>query len=149
MAPGAGFDDMAGPAPLDKGTCAAALRLSARPISRNKGIIVANSELVITPISRKTGRAAFVDCAYRLNAADQNWVPNLRSEEIAKFTPGKNPYFEHARSQLFLRSEEHTSELQSLMRISYDVFYLKKTTIKLVQHTAIDNYNSKTPQIRK
>src|SRR3546814_9142238 len=30
----------------------------------------------------------------------------------------------------FLRSEEHTSELQSLMRISYDVFCLKKKTNK-------------------
>src|SRR3546814_7487172 len=29
----------------------------------------------------------------------------------------------------FLRSEEHTSELQSLMRISYAVFCLKKKTI--------------------
>src|SRR3546814_3847794 len=29
-----------------------------------------------------------------------------------------------------LRSEEHTSELQSLMRISYAVFCLKKKTIK-------------------
>src|SRR3546814_4805995 len=29
------------------------------------------------------------------------------------------------------RSEEHTSELQSLMRISYAVFCLKKTTHKL------------------
>src|SRR3546814_1568765 len=29
-----------------------------------------------------------------------------------------------------LRSEEHTSELQSLMRISYAVFCLKKTKIK-------------------
>src|SRR3546814_1868018 len=29
-----------------------------------------------------------------------------------------------------LRSEEHTSELQSLMRISYDVFCLKKKTEK-------------------
>src|SRR3546814_5559473 len=28
------------------------------------------------------------------------------------------------------RSEEHTSELQSLMRISYDVFCLKKKTIE-------------------
>src|SRR3546814_6337991 len=27
-----------------------------------------------------------------------------------------------------IRSEEHTSELQSLMRISYAVYYLKKTT---------------------
>src|SRR3546814_2277008 len=35
-----------------------------------------------------------------------------------------------------LRSEEHTSELQSLMRISYAVFCLKKknTTIKQTTH---------------
>ncbi|HUD27298.1 MAG TPA: N-acetyltransferase [Novosphingobium sp.] len=60
------------------------------------------AELVITPISSKADRAAFVDLAYRLNATDQNWVPNLRSEEISKFTPGKNPFFEHAKVQLFL-----------------------------------------------
>src|SRR3546814_10693073 len=35
---------------------------------------------------------------------------------------------EHACAQFtFIRSEEHTSELQSLMRISYAVFCLKKT----------------------
>src|SRR3546814_10272315 len=34
-------------------------------------------------------------------------------------------------SEILVRSEEHTSELQSLMRISYAVFCLKKkTTIK-------------------
>src|SRR3546814_1035433 len=32
---------------------------------------------------------------------------------------------------LVLRSEEHTSELQSLMRISYAVFCLKKKTSKI------------------
>src|SRR3546814_3219918 len=32
--------------------------------------------------------------------------------------------------QLLVRSEEHTSELQSLMRISYAVFCLKKKTKK-------------------
>src|SRR3546814_1903911 len=37
-------------------------------------------------------------------------------------------------SQLVLRSEEHTSELQSLMRISYAVFCLK-TKITLQQLT--------------
>src|SRR3546814_4482905 len=37
-----------------------------------------------------------------------------------------------ARARLVrLRSEEHTSELQSLMRISYAVFCLKKKTYKL------------------
>src|SRR3546814_5274523 len=38
-----------------------------------------------------------------------------------------------AASQLCMRSEEHTSELQSLMRISYAVFCLKKKTI-LITH---------------
>src|SRR3546814_4031459 len=33
--------------------------------------------------------------------------------------------------RLLLRSEEHTSELQSLMRISYAVFCLKKKTISI------------------
>src|SRR3546814_3630003 len=36
---------------------------------------------------------------------------------------------------LDLRSEEHTSELQSLMRISYAVFCLKKKTTNNHQHT--------------
>src|SRR3546814_10405481 len=37
------------------------------------------------------------------------------------------------RLENLLRSEEHTSELQSLMRISYAVFCLKKTKTKQVQ----------------
>src|SRR3546814_5847920 len=39
-----------------------------------------------------------------------------------------------ARSAPF-RSEEHTSELQSLMRISYAVFCLKKKKITHIQHS--------------
>src|SRR3546814_10236167 len=35
------------------------------------------------------------------------------------------------------RSEEHTSELQSLMRISYAVFFLKKKTIQTQKTTSI------------
>src|SRR3546814_5030732 len=34
-----------------------------------------------------------------------------------------------------LRSEEHTSELQSLMRISYAVFCLKKKNLHNIEHT--------------
>src|SRR3546814_8676752 len=39
------------------------------------------------------------------------------------------------------RSEEHTSELQSLMRISYAVFCLKKTKTHSMQHTKNDLYD--------
>src|SRR3546814_5842397 len=40
------------------------------------------------------------------------------------------------------RSEEHTFELQSLMRISYAVFCLKKKKINNVLHTNHKNKNS-------
>src|SRR3546814_4121440 len=39
---------------------------------------------------------------------------------------------EHARLGATVRSEEHTSELQSLLRISYAVFCLKKKTTILM-----------------
>src|SRR3546814_5306145 len=39
------------------------------------------------------------------------------------------------------RSEEHTSELQSLMRISYAVFCLKKKIIQHRKYTIHDNIN--------
>ena len=58
--------------------------------------------LQIVAVETPAQRAEFVDVAYRLNAADPSWVPNLRGEEIAKFTPGRNPFFGHARVQLFL-----------------------------------------------
>src|SRR3546814_2047883 len=41
---------------------------------------------------------------------------------------------------LLMRSEEHTSELQSLMRISYAVFCLKKKTHPIIKHR---KYSSK------
>src|SRR3546814_2819484 len=42
-----------------------------------------------------------------------------------------------------IRSEEHTSELQSLMRISYAVFCLKKKKKKKLTHpTKYNNYNN-------
>src|SRR3546814_3346772 len=47
------------------------------------------------------------------------------------------------------RSEEHTSELQSLMRISYAVFCLKKKT-KNKKHTQIcDNQRQHTSNTKK
>src|SRR3546814_1269724 len=46
-------------------------------------------------------------------------------------------YFDTAKS-VYRRSEEHTSELQSLMRISYAVFCLKKKNNQINIHTQHD-----------
>src|SRR3546814_2433131 len=52
----------------------------------------------------------------------------------------------HMKASWIFRSEEHTSELQSLMRISYAVFCLKKkktTTIHYsAHHPLIDRYQT-------
>src|SRR3546814_1848150 len=56
---------------------------------------------------------------------------------IAKISrPSKRPDSQR-KVPLTVRSEEHTSELQSLMRISYAVFCLKKkkTQVNHTQHT--------------
>src|SRR3546814_5683899 len=42
------------------------------------------------------------------------------------------------------RSEEHTSELQSLMRISYAVFCLKKKNIQPIQTANLTSHNLNT-----
>src|SRR3546814_5758630 len=47
---------------------------------------------------------------------------------------------------LLNRSEEHTSELQSLMRISYAVFCLKKKTTTHTKHT--NNHHNKHSHIK-
>lgn len=63
---------------------------------------MAQGEVIITPVSGKGDRKAFIDLTYRLNAGDPAWVPPLRMEAEELITPGKNPFFEHADVQLFL-----------------------------------------------
>src|SRR3546814_3931489 len=54
--------------------------------------------------------------------------PGLCAGASGWLEPGKG------RTQRRHRSEEHTSELQSLMRISYAVFCMKKKNIKKLRH---------------
>src|SRR3546814_5026240 len=56
------------------------------------------------------------------------------SHFVAKSRLAAIGHFRHVQVGRKRRSEEHTSELQSLMRISYAVFCLKKKTIILNNH---------------
>src|SRR3546814_4403697 len=64
------------------------------------------------------------------NISSTDGIPALSVVDdyrFAVFTEGGLPYFDSGAAGLLVaRSEEHTSELQSLMRISYAVFCLKK-----------------------
>src|SRR3546814_3198104 len=73
------------------------------------------------------GRVMLIDMqvAHRLDLeVDEGMAGKLLQHMVKKTDAGRNFIF--ARAVEVERSEEHTSELQSLMRISYAVFCLKK-----------------------
>ena len=58
--------------------------------------------ITIRRVENKADKREFVELAYRLNRGDPAWVPPLRNEVFDLLTPGKNPWFEHGKAQLFL-----------------------------------------------
>jgi hypothetical protein len=61
-----------------------------------------SAPLTIRPVATKADRKAFVDFAWAVYKADPAWVPPLKDEVHGLITPSKNPWFEHARAQLWL-----------------------------------------------
>src|SRR3546814_6711172 len=77
-----------------------------------------------------------------------DWNLSAQWEETAYGHPFSKRIIGNALIAYMLRSEEHTSELQSLMRISYAVFCLKKKkknikiyNIRLKYHTLPNHHN--------
>jgi hypothetical protein len=63
---------------------------------------MSENKVSVAPVSGKRDFNTFVDVQYRFNETDPNFVPQLRSEVVELLTPGKNPFFDHARHQFFL-----------------------------------------------
>lgn len=61
-----------------------------------------DAQIVIEPVTSKQGRAEFVDLARTFADRLPHSVPQLRSEQLELVNPGKNPFFGHARAQLFI-----------------------------------------------
>mgnify|MGYP003382225830 FL=1 len=58
--------------------------------------------ITIHPVKDKNDTREFVELAFRLNRGDPAWVPPLKGEVYSLLTPGKNPWFEHGKAQLFV-----------------------------------------------
>ncbi len=63
---------------------------------------MADTTIEIMPVDGKKGRAAFVDLGRKFAAREEHSVPQIRSELLELVDPGKNPFFGHARVQLFI-----------------------------------------------
>src|SRR3546814_10613875 len=62
----------------------------------------------------------------RMGTADNLFTLAIDQVEMLTAATDGDVIAAHTRNRPIVRSEEHTSELQSLMRISYAVFCLKK-----------------------
>ena len=64
---------------------------------------MSGAPVTVQPVEQvKSGRKAFVDFAWAVYRKDPAWVPPLKDEVYGLLNPKKNPWFEHARAQLFL-----------------------------------------------
>jgi hypothetical protein len=64
--------------------------------------VTSRSEISIEPVTDKRGREAFVDCGRTFSDRLENFVPQLRGEQLELVDPDKNPFFGHAKVQLFI-----------------------------------------------
>src|SRR6476646_4427217 len=67
---------------------------------------MSNSALTVRPVRNKKDKKAFVDFAWEVYKDDLHWVPPLKDEVHGLITPGKNPWFEHAKAELWLAERE-------------------------------------------
>ena len=63
---------------------------------------MSNSVLAIRPVRSKSDKKIFVDFAWEVYKDDPAWVPPLKDEVHGLITPGKNPWFEHAKAEFWL-----------------------------------------------
>jgi len=61
-----------------------------------------SAPVTIRPVITKKDKKAFIDLAWEVYKDDPHWVPPLKDEVNGLITAGKNPWFEHARAQLWL-----------------------------------------------
>src|SRR3546814_7107983 len=92
-----------------------------------------SGDIVVTGIRQSLSRAAEIKrestaVVDSIVAEDIGKLPDLTTASALQRVPGVQV--------VVGRSEEHTSELQSLMRISYAVFCLKKKKRKLKRKTS-------------
>jgi GNAT superfamily N-acetyltransferase len=58
--------------------------------------------LTVRPVETRADKKAFVNFAWDVYRDDPAWVPPLKDEVHGLITPGKNPWFEHAKAKFWL-----------------------------------------------
>src|SRR3546814_8160078 len=105
------------------------------PRSTRTDTLFPYTTLFRSPRQREPRAAHAAERHHRFLRADARQRPRARRQPAPPRLPRGHPLLGPAPAEP--RSEEHTSELQSLMRISYAVFCLKKKKKKMKHITTI------------
>src|SRR3546814_3988613 len=89
------------------------------------------------PITPRVKPTRTPDMSVRMSTGVMGWPPPWPCDSVPEQRRCPCPPASPRRTPAPPRSEEHTSELQSLMRISYAVFCLKKKRTKDTAHIYI------------
>lgn len=81
------------------------------------------SPVAVRPVLTKADRRGFVDFAWRVYKDDPAWIPPLKDEVHGLITASKNPWFGHARAQLWIA--ERGSEIVGRISAQVDELVLE------------------------
>jgi len=81
--------------------------------------------IVIEPVTDARGILTFVKFPFKLYRGDPNWVPPFIEERRDFFDPKKNPFYQHARYQLFLarRGGELVGTIGAVINDNHNAFH--------------------------
>ncbi|MCX7669408.1 MAG: hypothetical protein N2439_04985, partial [Anaerolineae bacterium] len=81
--------------------------------------------IVIEPVTDAKGILTFVKFPFKLYKGDPNWVPPFIEERRDFFDPRKNPFYQHARYQLFLarRNGELVGTIGAVVNDNHNAFH--------------------------
>jgi hypothetical protein len=87
-----------------------------------------SGQLRIEQVSDKRGILEFVEFPFKLYRGDPNWVPPLIEERRDFLDPNRNPFFEHARCQLFLarRGNALVGTIGAVVNDNHNAFHNEK-----------------------
>jgi hypothetical protein len=65
------------------------------------------SDITVRQVKTPADLKSFIDLPWLLYVNDKAWIPPLKSDIKELLTPGKNPYFEHARAVYFIAEKNN------------------------------------------
>lgn len=87
------------------------------------------ADLVIRPVSNKKDLNTFIKFPWKIYEGNENWVPHLIMERKQLLNKKKNPFFEHAKMELFLaeRKGEIVGRIAAIDNHKYNEVHKEKT----------------------